>query len=349
MFDAIDTAHVGIAGHSLGAAAVSYIGQLDPRVKAIVAYDNLNDVTQAGNGSACASGSSERPETLPVTKPVLGLSADYGLVPQPNTADPDPLGKSEGSLSASKAGVDTGELIIRGGTHYEFSYIPNPAFGGTRRGMDMVAWYTVAWMDKQLKGDATADERLLTTRWQDDRLEKEVDHQTPPDGNLFSTYFKSRLDFAHKGGRFTCEDVRKGCTGMAADSLPADYSFVTATQVKDTQPSGSTAPAGSTGTPPAATGPAALTPPPTTTPACRPRSRITRITRKGRRYTFHGTASTCAKQVKLVIRRGKRTRRVAVTGTRRWRTTVRLKRARYRIQAHAKGERTKRGHRVRVR
>ncbi len=32
---------VGIAGHSLGAAAVSYVGQIDPRVDAIVAWDNL--------------------------------------------------------------------------------------------------------------------------------------------------------------------------------------------------------------------------------------------------------------------------------------------------------------------
>ena len=32
---------IGLAGHSYGAAGVSYIGQWDPRVKAIVAWDNL--------------------------------------------------------------------------------------------------------------------------------------------------------------------------------------------------------------------------------------------------------------------------------------------------------------------
>src|SRR3954465_11292656 len=39
----LDTGRVGIAGHSFGAAGVSYIGQFDPRVKAIVAFDNLGN------------------------------------------------------------------------------------------------------------------------------------------------------------------------------------------------------------------------------------------------------------------------------------------------------------------
>src|SRR5690242_9532902 len=36
-----DSQHVGLAGHSYGAAGVSYVGQWDPRVDAIVAWDNL--------------------------------------------------------------------------------------------------------------------------------------------------------------------------------------------------------------------------------------------------------------------------------------------------------------------
>ena len=41
LYARLDTSRVGIAGHSLGAGAVSYVGQIDPRVKAIVAWDNL--------------------------------------------------------------------------------------------------------------------------------------------------------------------------------------------------------------------------------------------------------------------------------------------------------------------
>ena len=120
----------------------------------------------------------------PITKPALGMSADYGLTPTPFTADPDPLAKSQASLAYSAAGVDTGELVIRGGTHYEFSFIPNPAFGGTLRGIDQVAWYTTAWFDKYVKRDSSADKRLLTTRWHNDAAEAAIDPDR--DGNLFS-------------------------------------------------------------------------------------------------------------------------------------------------------------------
>ena len=160
----------------------------------------------------------------------------------------------------------------------------------------MTAWYTVAWMDKELKGDPSADKRLLTTRWQDDRLAKEVDGQTPPDGNLLSTYFPSRLDIARGEGRFVCEDLRAGCPGQGPDGLPPDYSFLAATQIPDTAPGGSTAPAGSTGTPPAATGPQAVT---TVSEAggCTPRSRITKLKRKrngSRVLRISGTAAPAA-------------------------------------------------------
>jgi len=37
----LDTSRVGLAGHSYGAGGVSYVAQSDPRVKAVVAWDNL--------------------------------------------------------------------------------------------------------------------------------------------------------------------------------------------------------------------------------------------------------------------------------------------------------------------
>ena len=51
----LNPSQLGIAGHSYGAAGVSYIGQWDPRVKAIVAWDNLakpdpNQSTGASGG-----------------------------------------------------------------------------------------------------------------------------------------------------------------------------------------------------------------------------------------------------------------------------------------------------------
>src|SRR5207237_770596 len=83
-----------------------------------------------------------------------------GLPPAPNTQLPDPNAKSTWSFNYSKAGVDTGEIIIRGGSHLDFSFIPNQAFGASLRGADEIAWYTTAWFDKYLKGDPGADARL---------------------------------------------------------------------------------------------------------------------------------------------------------------------------------------------
>ena len=222
----INSSKIGLAGHSFGAAGVSFIGQKDPRVSAIVAWDNLGNPSTSGGlpVSDCPANPSSHTE-VPITKPALGMSADYGLTPSVYTSDPDPLAKSQSSLAYSQAGVDTGEIVIRGGTHYEFSFIPNPAFGGTLRGIDMVAWYTTAWFDKYVKKDSSADKRLLTTRWRSDAAEASVDPDN--DGNHYSFYYRSRLDIKHGTGRFKCEDLRAGCAGLSAnDGVAGSYSYL---------------------------------------------------------------------------------------------------------------------------
>src|SRR5205823_10340325 len=110
----LDARRIGLAGHSYGAAGVSYIAQWDPRVKAVVAWDNLGGpgpkaapVPGTSGGSAvigeadCPADPSAR-RTVPITKPGLGISADYGLPPLPNLSLPDPSGKSPISLEYSK-------------------------------------------------------------------------------------------------------------------------------------------------------------------------------------------------------------------------------------------------------
>ena len=228
----IDAAKIGLAGHSYGAAGVSYIGQWDPRVKTIVAFDNLAPPDPTAP-SGTSGGPREQPcvdpaarTVPPVTKPALGLSADYFLPPEPNTSTPDPTAKSVESMAYSKAGVDTGEIIIRGGSHLDFDWIPNQAFGATLRGADEIDWYTTAWFDKYLKGDPTADARLLTNRWRHDGQESAIDPNH--DGNMFSFYYPSRLDFHRSDGSvFDCEDIRPGCPGLSdSDGYPGSYDFV---------------------------------------------------------------------------------------------------------------------------
>ncbi|UTI66374.1 hypothetical protein NBH00_09225 [Paraconexibacter antarcticus] len=301
MHDLVDFSRVGLVGHSLGAGAVSYIGQLDPRVRTIVAYDNLSAPKAAPFG--CRSGSSPRPVPA-LTKPALGLSADYGLTPQPNLSEPVRGAKSAGSRALAAAGVDSAEFVIRGGTHYEFSFIPNPAFGASLRGEDLVSWYTTAWLDKYLKGsDPTADARLLTDRWRADAAEGAIDPDH--DGNLYSRYSSSPLDVHTAAGmHVVCEDARAACPALRPDGGPVPYSFLAAANTPDAAPGPGTpaaltgpstqAPAGAAGTPPGATGPQALR-------ACRdttaPVSRLTRsrarLTRRGLRLAGTSTDAGC--------------------------------------------------------
>ena len=101
---------IGLAGHSFGAGGVSYVGQKDPRVSAIVAWDNLGPASVRSGVKPCPFDPESHADAQ-ITKPALGMAADYGLTPTPFTADPDPLAKSQASLAYSAAGVDTGQLV----------------------------------------------------------------------------------------------------------------------------------------------------------------------------------------------------------------------------------------------
>lgn len=314
----LDRGSVGIFGHSLGAAAVSYIGQLDPRVKAIVAYDNLG--AQAPNATAppatCKSGSSPRPAIVPPTKPAIGISNDYGLTPQPNTSEPDRAAKTVASKRLSAVGTDNMQLVIRGGTHYESSVIPNPAFGGSLRGNDLAVFYTVAWFDRYVKGDGSATKRLLTQRFRSDAAGAAVD----PDGdaNDLSRYYASRADIAGPNGeRIVCESLREGCPALAAEGDPKPYDALAVvrakgaadgpglTALRSTCATNTTDPVGAPGAPPAATRqtpPCAQTPQPApaVVAACRdatpPVSTFARVKLTRRAVTARGTSldASCA-------------------------------------------------------
>ena len=188
------------------------------------------------SASSCPADPADR-TTVPITKPALGMSADYGLPPAPNTSLPNPEGKSTWSLNYSKAGVDTGEIVIRGGSHLDFSFIPNQAFGASLRGPDLIAWYTTAWFDKYLKHSSDADAELLTQRWRDDPIEASIDPNH--DGNAFSFYYYSRLDIHLSNGQvWDCEDLRDGCPGMVPESddgFPGTYSYLALDTSPDTR------------------------------------------------------------------------------------------------------------------
>ena len=222
----LDRRRIGLAGHSFGAAGVSFVGQKDPRVDAVAAWDGLRE---PATEMTCASA----PETrtpAPLRRPGLGFDADYGLptlLPVPKTSEPSPNEKNSASKQLySPAGVDTGELSIRGGTHFEWAYIPNQEFSATLRGMDLAAWYTAAWMELYVKGEPAGARRLLTGAWRNDQRGAEVDPDG--DGNLFSRYYLSRLDIGRQAGpRFRCEDLRRGCAELRPSDCGArGYSYL---------------------------------------------------------------------------------------------------------------------------
>ncbi len=234
MWRLVDRRHVGLAGHSYGADGASWIGQQDRRVDAVVAWDNLCD-PRASDGAAAACRTSGLGSPRPRV-PSLGISGDYPGTPTPYTSEPDRDLKSAASKRYSRAGIDTGQIVIRGGTHYEWSYIPAPAFGATLRGIDASAWYTTAWFDRYLKGDLSAQRRLLTDRWRWDGIEASVD--PVGDGNMLSYHYVSRLDLGHRGGRrVRCENLRRGCAALVdRDGRGRSYSYLAIATSPDRRP-----------------------------------------------------------------------------------------------------------------
>jgi hypothetical protein len=231
----LDPDVLALAGHSYGTLGGAVIGQCVPAVRATVAWDNL----RAGPGA-------EEGITLPVPRvPGLGFSQDYGLPATPFTSDPDPQGRNTGFARYAKAGVDAMQLNLRGAAHTDYSYLPNPAFGASLRGLDLVTWYTLAWLDRYLRRDPTAPARLLTDRWRADAPGAAIDARH--DGNLFSFYYRSRVAITlrervrvkrRKGRRPTskvvahavrCDDLRAGCDALrprAADGHAGDWWYL---------------------------------------------------------------------------------------------------------------------------
>lgn len=246
----LDSSSIGIAGHSYGAVAASWLLQHDDRLTTAVAWDNLCVPTSPSRDELAAVLSAGvfgpgQPSLLPaaygiprdcfgapagpapeITKPALGITSDYLFLPVPYSHPPDRQFKSAASLDYSDQGVDTGTIVIRGGTHLDYNDAPG-LLPSSLRGPDLMTWYTVAWFKKYLQHDPVGDQMLLTARWRNDSRAQAVDPADDP--NLFSWHYQSRLSIHREDGTpFDCEDLRTGCDGQltrADDGGPPDYSF----------------------------------------------------------------------------------------------------------------------------
>lgn len=241
----LDRTRVGIAGHSQGASTASLLGQLDSRLKAIVAWDNLTAVDPALWADDIGV---EPPAGLPITTPALGIGADYYFVPEPYTTPPEPApsngegGRGRGVSAHPKdlgyqelkaAGVDTMLFILRAGTHLDFT--PLQAGTGSWFGEPVAFYLTLAWFDRYLKGlsDSAAAQqahrRLLASVYDNSADVHAIGagYYDPQQGNQpykiaglsacdrMSFYFKSRyaLRAPESDELLTSENWKSECTG----------------------------------------------------------------------------------------------------------------------------------------
>jgi dienelactone hydrolase len=233
----LDTRHVGIAGHSLGASAVSEIGQCDPRVSAIVAWDKLATTT-----GRCADKAAHLPADAPATPslkvPALGIHSEYFFNPEPMQSVPDPHAQDAAFKQLTAAGTDSMIVQLRSSTHLEYTYVPY-ILPASRLGERVAFYYTRAWFDRYLRHspraltrltartfDASADRSSIGAGTYDAARAAAAPADTTagnvpytlrglPVADRTSFYYESEYALTGAdGGQLHCGDMRAGCPAV---------------------------------------------------------------------------------------------------------------------------------------
>lgn len=229
----LDESRIGVAGHSLGAFAVSHVGQCYPGIKAIVAWDNLAPAGKTcteGNLGGYPAGAPEKPSN---EVPALGMNAEYFFNATPMSTPPAPDSKWGGFRALRAAGTDTMQVALRSSTHLEWTYVPY-ILPASRLGERVSMYYTLAWFDRYVRGDKKAEDRLTATTFDDSadrsstgagQFSATAAAAKPTDlaaGNVpykiaglpvadrLSLYYASGYDLG-KGPKRVCENLRAGC------------------------------------------------------------------------------------------------------------------------------------------
>lgn len=206
-----DLGRVGLAGHSLSSRAANYIQGIDPRIGAVVAWDNLastleGDAGTPSGGGACGSliGASAPGPSIPVIPrvPTLGEASDAIGSCNPTNTDPDI--KKTGFLYWREAGVPSMEVVFKGSAHGNWAQSKQSVV----EQLQAFEYYTRAWFDLYLKGDESARGRLAAT---------EVLGQ--PLDQLLSSQFRSALFLPESA--LDCADLVAGlCLPANVPGLP---------------------------------------------------------------------------------------------------------------------------------
>jgi dienelactone hydrolase len=221
----VDVERIGLAGHSLGASAVTEVGNREVpvpsrpelRVRAVVGWDDAN-----------------LPADLAPRVPTMGQAAEDFFTPPLDAFPPDPDAHLSTHERFVAAGVPSHHTTFRGSTHLEWTYIA-AILPASSAGERVAMHLTLAWFDRYLKGErragipaaewraqrADALERLTATSFDGsaDRSAIGAGSWDPVEGNVPVTIegdavadhlsYKYRSAYAVDGQ--VCEDVRAGC------------------------------------------------------------------------------------------------------------------------------------------
>ncbi len=194
----LDRTRLALAGHSLGARAISVVQQCSDRaglwrtlpvclgrsypIKAIVAWDRLS-----------ADG------VTPVV-PAMDQQADgYFLQPQPSTEAPDPSSHLTAFRAWRAAQVDSYTLTVRGGTHIEWVDVPY-ILPSTTYGVRLAELYTRAWIDRYLSAAPATRRSGADTLLAAPRVEVGRADQLPWRASFFSARYRGAFAFHDAAG-----------------------------------------------------------------------------------------------------------------------------------------------------
>jgi dienelactone hydrolase len=159
-----DLSRIGLAGHSLSARAASYLGGIDQRISAVVAWDNMSstlsgDAGVSSGGGDCGALIGGEPPGPPLIAPpripTLGQASD---APGGCTGDRDPEVKKTGYEHWRAAGTPTMQIVFAGAAHGNWTQTSS----SVSEQLQLFQYYTRAWFDLYLKHDDTARARLLS-------------------------------------------------------------------------------------------------------------------------------------------------------------------------------------------
>jgi dienelactone hydrolase len=208
----VDARHIAVMGHSLGAYAAALTANGDPKRRFVagLSFDSyaflMHDV---------------RPRV-----PTLYLQSEQAFFSGPRLAPPPPTslhGTRRDYPTYLQHRVPVLYAVLAASTHQEFAYLgPEAHLPASSLGQRVATYYALAWLDRWLKGQTSAERRLLAGRFDasvdvssiglgrwDPATRRNVPYRIAglPVASALSRYFTSQAAF----GRHRCPDLRRRC------------------------------------------------------------------------------------------------------------------------------------------